>query len=108
MGLLQNDVTLFLFCVDYTCIIFLFGFSGVIIARRNVLLMLLCLELTFLVSVLNFIFAGAFLSNIFGSIYGILVILVVAADTAIGLSLVVLGYRGSNEASFNFLITLRG
>jgi len=70
--------------------------------------MLLSLELTFLVSVLNFIFAGVFLNNIFGCIYGVLVILVVVADTVIGLSLVVLGYRGSKEATFNLLITLRG
>lgn len=76
--------------------------------RRNILLMLLSLELTFLASALNFIFVGSLLNMLTGSIYGILVILVVVADTAIGLSLVVLVYRGSKLASVNSLISLRG
>jgi NADH-quinone oxidoreductase subunit K len=97
-----------LVCLDYTCILFLLGLSGLIINKRNILLMLLSLELTFLASALNFIFAGYFLNIFLGAIYGILVILVVVADTGIGLSLIVLIYRGSKTASVNSLVTLRG
>jgi len=79
-----------------------------LINRRNILLMLLSLELTFLASSLNFIISGSILNLILGPIYGILVILIVVADTAIGLSLVVLVYRNSITASLNSLITLRG
>jgi NADH:ubiquinone oxidoreductase subunit K len=70
--------------------------------------MLLSLELTFLASALNFIIAGSLLNMMLGYIYGILIILVVVADTAIGLSLVVLVYRGSKIANVNSLISLRG
>lgn len=104
----KNNIILILLCLDYTSILFLLGFCGLIINRRNILLMLLSLELTFLASALNFIFFGAFLNNMSGSIYGILVILVVIADTAIGLSLVILAYRGSKVASINSLVILRG
>jgi len=97
-----------LLCLDYTCLLFILGLSGLIINRRNILLMLLSLELTFVSSALNFIFAGYFLNLFLGAIYGILIILVVVADTAIGLSLVVLIYRGSRTASVNSLVTLRG
>lgn len=81
---------------------------GLLLNRRNLLLMLLSLELTFLASALNFIFVGSLLNMLLGSIYGIFVILIVVADTAIGLSLVVLIYRSSKLAYINSLITLRG
>src|SRR5689334_4303529 len=102
------NIVFLLLCLDYTSIMFLLGFCGLMINRRNILLMLLSLELTFLASSLNFIIAGSLLNFLLGSIYGILVILVVVADTAIGLSLVVLVYRNSINASVNSLITLRG
>jgi NADH:ubiquinone oxidoreductase subunit K len=65
--------------------------------------MLLSLELTFLASSLNFIIFGYLLNNLLGPVYGILVILIVVADTALGLSLIVLGYRGFKTANVNSL-----
>lgn len=104
----KDNLILLILSLDYTSIMFLLGFCGLLINRRNILLMLLSLELTFLASSLNFIIFSTLLSSPIGSIYGILVIIVVVADTAIGLSLVVLVYRGSKMVSLNSLITLRG
>lgn len=81
---LQQNIIFLLLCLDYTSIVFLLGFTGLLINRRNILLMLLSLELTFLASSLNFIISGSILNLVLGSIYGILVILIVVADTAIG------------------------
>ena len=94
--------------LDFTTILFFLGFVGLVLNKRNFLLMLLSLELTFLASALNFIFAGFFLNIFLGSLYGILIILVVVADTAIGLSLVVLCYRSSTVSTASALISLRG
>ena len=99
---------LLLYCIDYTSILFVLGLCGMLINRRNILLMLLSLELTFLSSALNFLFFSVLLNSISGFIYGILVIIVVVADTSIGLSLVVLIYRSVKSTSVNYLITLRG
>lgn len=104
----MNNILSLILYLDFTSILFVLGLTGLIINKRNILLMLLSLELTFLASSLNFIFGGYFLNLFSGTIYGILVILVVVADTAIGLSLIVLIYRGSNTASVNTLVTLRG
>jgi NADH-quinone oxidoreductase subunit K len=93
--------------IYYDSTLFL-GFSGLLINRRNILLMLLSLELTFLTSSLNFIISSSLLNFLLGSVYGILIILIVVADTAIGLSMVVLVYRGAKNASVNSLISLRG
>jgi len=93
MLLIKNFLIILLLTLDYTAMLFILGLIGVMINRRNILLMLLSLELTFLASSLNFIIFGSFINNVLGCIYGILVILVVVADTAIGLSLIILGYR---------------
>ncbi len=103
-----NNTNLFFLCMNYTSILFMLGICGVLINRRNILLMLLSLELTFLASALNFIITSSLSNNPLGSIYGIFVIIMVVADTAIGLSLIVLIYRNSKTVSINYLITLKG
>ena len=99
---------LLLLCLDYTTLLFLLGFIGLLLNKRNLLLMLLSLELTFLSSALNFFFSSYLLNYSNGVIYGIFVILVVVADTAIGLSLVIVTYRSSKLAAINGLISMRG
>lgn len=103
-----NNFSIFFIYLDYTSILFLLGICGILINRRNILLMLLSFELTFFSSSLNFIIASSFLNNVFGSVYGIFVIIIVVADTAIALSLIVLVYRNAKSVSINYLITLRG
>lgn len=104
----ENQFGVFIACLDYTSIMYLLGVCGILINRRNILLMLLSLELTFLSSSLNFIITSVLLNIPSGSIYGIFVIMVVVADTAIGLSLVVLVYRNAKSITISSLITLRG
>ena len=94
--------------LDFSTLLFLLGFAGLFFNRRNFLLLLLSLELTFLASALNFIFASSLLNLLVGSVYGIVVIILVVADTSIGLSLIVLAYRGSRFANAGSLVTLRG
>jgi len=108
MKIEYNNINVLILCLDYTSILFLLGLIGIIINRRNILLILLSLELTFLASSLNFIILGNFLNDFLGAIYGIMIILVVIADTVIGLSLVVLSYRTAKSATVNTLISLRG
>lgn len=104
----QTNLLFLLVHLDFTTLLFLLGFIGLIINRRNLLLMLLSLDLTFLASSLNFIFSTSFLNTFLGFVYGIFILLLVIADTAIGLSLVVLVYRGSQTANIHSLISLRG
>jgi len=105
--MIESFITVLL-CLDYTLLLFLLGLAGLLLNKRNLLLMLLSLEFTFLASALNFLFISNLFHFFLGSIYGIFIILVVVADTAIGLSVVVLCYRSSKRASVNGLITLRG
>jgi NADH:ubiquinone oxidoreductase subunit K len=68
----------------------------------------LCIELLFLSVSLNFAFFAYFLSNPLGYIYCLITIALSAAETAIGLSLLVIAYRTTGKVTFDSLISLRG
>lgn len=100
---MSQDFIILLLYLDYTSILFILGFCGLIINRRNILLMLLSLEITFFSSALNFIFLCTVLP-IFGSVvYGLLIFLIVIIDTVFGLSLVLFCYRSSKVSTLNTL-----
>jgi len=70
--------------------------------------MLLCIELMFFSISLNFIFFSICTYNFLGQIYALLIVTTAAAETAIGLSLLVIVYRLGNKVDYNSLVTLRG
>lgn len=70
--------------------------------------MLLCIELMFISIGLNFIIFSIYFYSISGQILMLYIITVAAAETSIGLSLLVIAYRLVNKVSYNSLITLRG
>jgi len=69
--------------------------------------MILCIELTLFSISLNFIFFALYTCNHLGQILALLIVSVAAAETAIGLSLLIVAYRVGTEVSYDSLITLR-
>lgn len=57
---------------------------------------------------LNFLFFSVYLQTNSGQVFCLLVVTSAAAETAIGLSLLVTAYRLGQEVSYDSLITLRG
>lgn len=100
---MNQDFIILLLYLDYTSILFILGFCGLIINRRNILLMLLSLEITFFASALNFIFLCAIVPFFGCVIYGLLILLIVIIDTVFGLSLVLFCYRSSKVSTLNTL-----
>jgi NADH-quinone oxidoreductase subunit K len=70
--------------------------------------MILCIELMFFSISLNFIFFSIYTHNAVGQILALLIITTAAAETTIGLSLLIISYRLSSKLSYDILITLRG
>ena len=70
--------------------------------------MLLCIELMFFSISLNFIFFSIYTYNDLGQILALFIVTTAAAETAVGLSLLIISYRLSNKISYDTLITLRG
>jgi len=70
--------------------------------------MILCIELMFFSISLNFIFISIYTYNVVGQILALFVITTAAAETAVGLSLLIISYRLSNKVGYDNLISLRG
>ena len=94
--------------LNFSFILFGIGLVGIIWNKKNFLTLMLCIEMLFFSVSLNFVFFSVYLHNSLGQILCLLVVTSAAAETAIGLSLLVTAYRLGNEVSYSSLVTLRG
>lgn len=90
-----------------SALIFLIGIIGIITNRNNLILLLLAIELMLLGISLNFIFFSIYLNNPMGFIYSLLILSLAAAETSIGLALLVVYFRLTNKILLNSLTKLR-
>jgi NADH-quinone oxidoreductase subunit K len=82
-----STFTSFSFCL------FFLGLSGIIFNRRNILIILMSIELMLLAVNFNFIIYSVFLDDIMGQVFALYVLTVAAAESAIGLAILVVYYR---------------
>ena len=102
-----NSIPLII-CLNFSSILFVIGLVGIVWNKKNILIMLLCIELMFFAVSLNFIFLSLYTYTILGQIFCLFILTIVTAETAIGLSLLVIAYRLNNKINYESLITLRG
>jgi len=88
----------------------LFGLSvaGIFINRKNVLLLLMCIELLLLAANFNFVAFSRYLGQLDGQIFVFFVLTVAAAESAIGLAILVVLFRERRSIDVEDLDTLRG
>jgi NADH-quinone oxidoreductase subunit K len=96
------------FFLFLTLSLFFIGFFGIAFNRRNVLLILLCIEIMLLAVNLNFVFYSTFLDDFFGQLFALYVLTVAAAESAIGLALLVVYYRVQGSLSISTVNLLHG
>ena len=104
----HRDVIPLIACLNFASILFILGLVGIIWNKRNLLVMILCVELMFFSISFNFIFFSVYTYNAVGQILALLIITTAAAETTVGLSLLIISYRLSSKLSYDILITLRG
>lgn len=95
-------------CLNYSTMLFFIGLVGIVWNKRNFIIMLLCIEMMFFSIGLNLIFLSLYLYNVYGQILVLFIITVAAAETAIGLSLLVIAYRLTHKITYVVLVNLRG
>ena len=91
--------------LNFSFILFSIGLVGIVSNKKNFLILLLCIELMFFSLSLNFIFFSIYLYNTLGQIFCLLVVTSAAAETAVGLSLLVIACRLGKEVSYDSLIS---
>ena len=91
-----------------TAILFSLSLVGMLINRRNVILLLVCIELMLLAINTNFIAFSHFYSENAGEVFVFFILTVAAAEAAIGLALVMLLYRNRTTINVNQMNHLKG
>jgi NADH-quinone oxidoreductase subunit K len=91
-----------------TTILFSLSLVGMLINRRNVILLLVCIELMLLAINTNFIAFSHYYGENSGEIFVFFILTVAAAEAAIGLALVMLLYRNRATINVNQMNHLKG
>ncbi len=88
----------------------LFGLSllGIILNRKNVILLLVCIELMLLAVNTNFIAFSHYYGEVTGQLFVFFILTVAAAEAAIGLAIVVLLYRDRGNIDVDKMNHLKG
>ena len=88
----------------------LFGISiaGIIINRKNMIVLLMCIELMLLAVNFNFIAFSYFMNDIAGQVFVFFILTVAAAEAAIGLAILVVLFRESGTINVEELNALKG
>ncbi len=91
-----------------TSALFAISLTGVMLHRKNIIMLLMCIELMLLAINTNFIAFSHMHQNMHGEIFVFFILTVAAAEAAIGLALVVLLYRQKQTIDVESMNTLRG
>jgi NADH-quinone oxidoreductase subunit K len=89
-------------------ILFTLGTLGIFLNRKNVIIILMSIELILLAVNVNLVSFSAFLNDIVGQIYALLVLTVAAAEAAIGLAILVVFYRNRGSIAVEDINAMKG
>ncbi len=89
-------------------ILFTFGIAGIILNRKNIIVILMSVELILLSVNLNFVAFSARLGDLTGQVFALFVLTVAAAEAAIGLAILVTFYRNRGSIAVDDINSLKG
>lgn len=88
--------------------LFLIGVIGIFLVKKNIIIVLMSIELMLLSININFIVFSIYLDDITGQIFALFVLSVAAAESAIGLAILVAYYRIKGLVALNFINSIKG
>jgi len=91
-----------------TAILFTLGITGIFLNRKNVIIILMSIELMLLAVNINFVAFSAHLGDLVGQVFALLVLTVAAAEVAIGLAIVVVYYRNRGSIAIEDINMMKG
>ena len=89
-------------------IIFTIGVIGIFLNRKNIIVILMSIELILLAVNINLVSFSIFLNNLIGQVFTVFILTVAAAEAAIGLAIIVVYYRNSGTISVEEISKLKG
>ena len=103
----MTEITLFHY-LSLAAIIFTTGVIGIFLNRKNVIVILMSIELILLAVNINLVSFSIFLNDLNGQIFTLFILTVAAAEAAIGLAIVVAYYRNSGTINVEEIKNLKG
>ena len=94
--------------LSVAAILFTLGIFGIFLNRKNVIIILMSIELILLSVNLNLVAFSAHLGDLVGQVYALLVLTVAAAETAIGLAILVAYFRNRGSIAVEDIDLLKG
>lgn len=89
------------YILNLTALVFFIGLFGVILNRKNILTILMSIELLLLGVNLNFATLSIYLDDVIGHIFVIFILTIAAAESAIGLAIITVFYKLKNSIELN-------
>jgi NADH-quinone oxidoreductase subunit K len=91
-----------------SAVLFAIAVAGVFLNRKNLILLLMCVELLLLAANFNFIAFSRYLGDLNGQVFVFFILTVAAAESAIGLAILVVLFRERRTIEVEDINTLRG
>lgn len=89
-------------------ILFTLGVFGMFLNRKNVIVILMCVELMLLAVNINFVAFSAYLGDLAGQVFTMFILTVAAAEAAIGLAILVVFFRNKGTIEVEQIADLKG
>jgi len=89
-------------------ILFTIGVFGIFLNRKNVIIILMSVELILLAVNINFVAFSGHLNDLAGQVFALLILTVAAAEAAIGLAILVIFYRNRNSIAIDDVNVMKG
>jgi len=96
------------FFLVFSLILFFCSILGIFITKKNLIIILISIELLFLSINFNFLVFSVYLDDMVGQIFSLLILTISASEAAIGLAILIIFYRIRGIISINFINSLKG
>ena len=94
--------------LSVAAILFTIGIFGIFLNRKNVIVILMSIELILLAVNINFVAFSTHIGDLMGQVFAMLVLTVAAAEAAIGLAILVVYFRNRGSIAVEDVNTMKG
>jgi NADH-quinone oxidoreductase subunit K len=94
--------------LSVAAILFTLGIAGIFLNRKNVIIILMSIELILLAVNINLVAFSTYLGDIVGQVYALFVLTVAAAEAAIGLAILVVFFRNRGSIAVDDINLMKG
>ena len=89
-------------------IIFTIGIIGIFLNRKNVIIILMSIDLILLAVNINLVSFSIYLQNLVGQVFAMFILTVAAAESAVGLAIIVIYYKNRGSINVEQISSLKG